>query len=91
MSLNHHTYFNDVALELNQEIQYHQALLMNLLQLPKDSPIELKLGEVAAFVGIILDGTYDNDEIVELMGEILKRLRAARVELILDVTTNSKH
>ena len=78
--------FPPVFLALQEEIQNHQALLANLLQLPKDSSMEMKLGEVAAFCGIILDGFYDEEQVIEICEECIKRLRQARVELIADIS-----
>lgn len=82
----YHEMFPPVFLELQEEIQKHQALLVNLLQLPKDSSMEMKLAEVTAFCGIILDGFYDEEQVIEICEECVKRLRAARVELILDIS-----
>jgi len=79
-------YFAQVWLELNEEIQAHNTLRINLLQLPKDSPFELKFAEIAAFCGIILDGVYNNEELEEIAEDCLQRLRKARVELIEDIS-----
>jgi len=79
-----HVYFPEVYMRLQEEIQKHPALMMNLLQLPKDSSMEMKLGEVAAFVGIILDGFYDAEQVEQLCEECLRRLKHARMELIQD-------
>lgn len=81
----YHEMFPQEVMELQEEIQKHQALMVNLLQLPKDCGLEMKLGEVAAFCGIILDGYYDEEEILELCKECVKRLRKAREELIVDI------
>jgi len=84
----YHEMFPPEILAMQEEIQMHPALLSNLLQMPPNSALEDKMGEVAAFVGIILDGYYGNDEILELAEEITKRLRAARVELILEINAS---
>jgi len=80
----YHEYFPEIYMRLQEELQSHPALLVNLLQLPKDSPIEMKLGEVAAFCGIILDGFYDAEQVEQLCEECLNRLKQARMELIQD-------
>lgn len=77
-------YFSNTFIVLNEELQNHPALLINLLQLPKDSPVEMKLGEIAAFCGIILDGMYTPEQVEELCEECIKRLRHARLELVTD-------
>jgi len=87
----YHEMFPPVFLALQEEIQKHQALLVNLLQLPKDCGMEMKLGEVAAFCGIILDGDYNEKEIIELCEECVKRLKQARAELIADISAPIRH
>lgn len=82
----YHEMFPPVFLALQEEIQNHQALLVNLLQLPKDSSMEMKLAEVAAFCGIILDGFYNEEQVMEICEECIKRLKQARVELIVDIS-----
>lgn len=82
----YHEYFPPVIQALQEEIQKHPALLKNLLQLPKDCGIEMKLGEVAAFCGIILEGYYDNDQILELCDIFVTKLKHARAELIADIS-----
>jgi len=82
----YHEMFPPVFLALQEEIQKHQALLKNLLQLPKDSSMEMKLAEVTAFCGIILDGDYDEDQVMEICEECIKRLKQARAELIVDIS-----
>lgn len=83
-------YFPEVYLRLQEEIQKHSALMVTLLQLPKDSPVEMKLAEITAFCGIILDGHYDADQVEEICEECLKRLKKAREELITDFAPPNK-
>lgn len=82
--------FPEVVQALQEEIQKHQGLMYNLLQLPKDSPMELKLGEIAAYCGVVLDGVYTEQEVLELMEKCLHELRKARVELVTDILGSSK-
>lgn len=75
--------FPEVFIELQKEIQQHEKLLINLLQLPKDSPMEMKLGEVAAYCGIALDGVYTQEDIENLCEILVKKLRQKRTPLVL--------
>lgn len=79
----HHEMFPEVFIELQAEIQQHEQLLINLLQLPKDSPMEVKLGEVAAYCQIVLDGMYTQEDVEKLCGILLKKLKQKRTPLIL--------
>lgn len=79
----HHELFPEVFIELQAEIQQHEQLLINLLQLPKDSPMEVKLGEVAAYCQIVLDGMYTQEDVEKLCEILLKKLKQRRTPLIL--------
>ena len=75
--------FPPVVIELEAEMQCHPKLIYNLLQLPKDPGIELKIAEVAAYCDVVLDGTYDNDDLLKLFDILLKKLQAKRANIIL--------
>ena len=87
----YHEMFPLAFLALQEEIQKHQALLANLLQLPKDSSMEMKLAEVTAFCGIILDGFYDEEQLIEICEDCVRRLKQARAELIVDISAPIVH
>jgi hypothetical protein len=75
--------FPEVFIELQREIQHHESLLISLLQLPKDSPMEMKLGEVAAYCDIVLDGDYTQKDVENLCKVLLKKLAQKRSSIII--------
>ena len=76
-----HVYFPQSIIELQEEVQSHNQLLINLLQLPKDSPIELKIGEIAAYCDVVLDGYYGEEEIDKLCDILVQKLKQKRGQL----------
>lgn len=82
----YHEYFPPVVMALQEEIQRHQALLEQLCQLPANSDLSDKLGTVAAFCGIAMDGLYDNDSLLKLCEILRTKLIEAREELIRDIS-----
>ena len=82
--------FPEVIIELQAEIQKHPDLIVNLLQLPKDSEVEEKLGEVAAFVGVMLDGYYNEDAVLDLCETLLVKLKDKRRELVVETAAEPK-
>ena len=81
----YYEFFPEEVMQLQEEIQRHQALLIQLCQLPANSDFTDKLGTVAAFCGVLLDGMYDNDSLLKLCDILRKKLVEARVELIADI------
>jgi len=74
-------YFPEVFIELQEELQSHNDLLVKLLQLPKDSPMELKIAEIATHVDIVLDGFYTAEDVEKLVGILLQKLKQKRGQL----------
>ena len=83
----YHEMFPPVIIELQAEIQMHPELLTVMLQLPKDSPIELKMAEVATYCDMVLDGIYSEDDILYLAGVMINKMRGKRGELVLELAT----
>jgi hypothetical protein len=77
----YHEYFPPVYIELQEELQSHNNLLVRLLQLPKDAPMEMKLAEIATYCDMVLDGFYDTAQVEFLVGEMLKKLKQKRGQL----------
>jgi hypothetical protein len=77
--------FPEEIIELQAEIQQHEPLLTQLLQLPKDSPMEMKLGEVASYCGVILDGYYNSEDILKICIVLINKLKRKRGELVLEI------
>ena len=83
--------FPEVYIELQAEIQKHAVLLEKLLQLPVDCGLEMKLGEVAAHCGIVLDGFYSAEDIERLCGTLTNKLKRMRGEIVLSVVPALPH
>lgn len=65
-------------LEMQEEIQNHDDLLIALLQLPAGADFGEKFARIAAHCGMVLDGYYDNDQVVFLCTEVTRKLKAMR-------------
>lgn len=96
----HHEYYDPIYEELQKELYLtdsegkavHEQLLINLLQLPRSAAPEEKLAEVAAYVDVILDGTYSSEEVEKLCHTLLKKLKQKRGEFVLQLLAPSlKH
>lgn len=83
----YHELFPPIIIELQAEIQQHPDLLVNMLQLPKDSPIELKMAEVATYCDMVLNGIYTEDDILKLAGIMINKMKSKRGELVLEIAT----
>ncbi len=77
--------FPQEVLELQVELQQHPDLLVKLCQLPPGSDLSDKIGEIAAYCEVILDGMYDNDSLLRLCGILLKKLQARRLAGMSDI------
>lgn len=64
----------DELIQLNQEIRNHPILMSLLANHERNDAVnewETKLAEIAVYCEVILDGTYNEEELVKLCG-ILK-------------------
>ena len=80
----YHEMFPPEVLALQEEITRHPALIAQLATC-NSTAIEDRLAEVAAFCGVILDGTYDDADLVKLCGTLTNKLKEANEELIRDI------
>lgn len=78
--------FPEVFIDLQAEIQQHEQLLINLLQLPKDASMEMKLGEVAAYCEVVLDGYYGEEDVINLCDILVRRMQRIRGKWTLDIS-----
>lgn len=78
-------YHDEIFVELGKETLLHEQLCINLLQLPKDSPVELKIAEIATYCDVVLDGTYSPEDVTKLCHTLYNRLRKKRGELVLEI------
>lgn len=67
---------------LREEINFHPALLKKLND-QEDKDVYIAIAEIAAHAGLVLDGHYTRDDIINLCGILIDRLRRARTPLIL--------
>lgn len=67
---------------LREEIQFHPALLQ-ILNDQEDKDVYIALAEIAAFVGVVLDGDYTRDDIINLCALLIRKLQAIRTPLVL--------
>lgn len=78
-----HQYFPEEFLELQREITNHPTLMEFLSKHPPNE-FEVRMAEVAAYCGIILDDVYCEKDLIKLADTCTKKLKEARVELIQD-------
>lgn len=77
-------FFPEEFIRLQEEITHHPAL-MKLIANHPPSEFELRMAEVAAYCGIILDDVYCERDFIKLAGLLITELRKARTELIQDI------
>ena len=75
-------FFSEHRIALNQEVLQHPELQALLGTHPVDA-FEERLGEVAAYCGIIVDGYYTQEDIDKLCGILVRKLRDKRSIIIL--------
>lgn len=86
--------FPPEILALQEEILEHPPLMEQLYKQGPTAPIEDKMGTVCAYCGIILDGIYDEKDILKLAEKCTKELYEARKSFIHDIlnpTPTLKH
>jgi len=72
-------YFAPARIALQQELRYHPDLIEKLQGQPVDE-FEMRLAEIAAHCGVILDGEYlpaDLDKLCDILVQRLKEMRGA--------------
>lgn len=70
------------VIELNRELQHldlHPELAKIMLNLDPASSFAERIGHIAAYCDLILDGQYMPDDIAKICGELSRRLVAKRV------------
>lgn len=77
----HYVYFPEEQIALVQEIQNHPDLL-TILAVQQDDP-HLHIAEIAAYCGIVLDGTYTPDDINKLCDIMTRKLQSKRAIIVL--------
>ena len=74
----HIDYFPHEFLEMQEEIQNHPDLLLNLLQLTPGAEFEEKFAVIATYCDMVLDGLYDNTQLIFLCKEVTMKLKVKR-------------
>ena len=73
--------FPDEVMELNRELAtpYHPPLAAIMHALPTDTSFAERIGHIAAYCDLILDGEYMPEDIAKICGELVKRLEKKRI------------
>jgi hypothetical protein len=69
--------FPPILKELNEEIRHHPRL-QEVLDAHPVEEFEIRIAQMAAWLGIVLDGTYSHDDFIKLYGIMLAKLREKR-------------
>ncbi len=75
-------FFPEVLQELQRETRMHEVLMKRLAD-QEDKDVYVQLAEIAAHCGMLLDGDYTRDDILELVEIMVQRLKAMRTPLVL--------
>jgi len=75
-------YFPESFIALSQELSNHPELCRLLSKYPPNE-FEMRLGEIAAYCDVALDGDYTQDDLSGLCELLWKRLRAKNCPIIL--------
>ena len=67
---------------LREEIQFHPDLL-KILHDQEDKDVYVAISEISAYCGVVLDGAYSRDDIINLCALLIRKLQAMRTPLIL--------
>ena len=69
------------VIELNRELAsgLHFPLEEILNGLGESVSFAERIGHIAAYCDLILDGNYDSDQIIKICEELIKRLKAKRI------------
>lgn len=68
--------FPPAAIELQKEVSKHPALVSALSSLGPGSTLNERIGLIAAYVGMVLDGYYQEKELEALFDILLEKLKA---------------
>lgn len=69
---------------LNAEVPQHPDLMAYLAQQP-NKDLYITINEIAAFLGILLDGQYNYQDILALCEKMTKMLYERRTQIILPI------
>jgi hypothetical protein len=70
-----HEYFPAAAMALQEEIANHPALVAILGSLPPSTTLHERVGHIAAYCNVVLDGMYLEEDLEQLFNYLIKRLK----------------
>lgn len=73
--------FPEELIQLRVEIDHHPDLRV-ILATQADKDVYIQISEIAAYCGIVLDGTYTRDDVINLCGLCLKKLISKRTLIV---------
>jgi hypothetical protein len=74
MSIRTVAFFPEVFFRLQDEISFHPELQILLVK-HEAAEWETKMAEIAAYCGIVLDGTYTQDDFEKIAAACIERLK----------------
>lgn len=74
--------FPPAALELQQEVSKHPALVSALSSLGQESTLNERIAIIAAYAGMVLDGWYQEQELEKLFELMILKLRTKSAIII---------
>ena len=75
-------FFLEALTVLRVEIDNHPALL-KILAAQEDKDVYIQISEIAAYCGIVLEGTYTRDDVIKLCDKLVGELKKKSSILIL--------
>lgn len=75
-------FFPEELTALRVEIDKHPALL-KILAAQEDKDVYIQISEIAAYCGIVLEGTYTRDDVIKLCDKLVWELKKKSSILIL--------
>lgn len=74
-------YFPQELIDLNEETAHHPDLKIRL-DAQENKDIYITINEIAAFLGIVLDGMYTQEDVLKLCADMIQKLRSRRSLII---------
>ena len=80
--MSYHEMFSYQRIALQQELTHHPELCELLAKIPA-AEFEMRLAEISAYAGVLLDGYYTQGELDKLCDILTRKLVEKRTQLIL--------
>lgn len=82
-------FFHENRIALGEEVKLHPEL-KEMLAAIDSSEIEMKMAEIAAYCDVILDGYYSVEDLDDLSGKLVWKLREKRAAQAARITTTKQ-